>query len=57
MSNLTPEILDRRARAQAWFETLQKQIFAALEQLEDEAPDALYPGAPGRAFRARRPRG
>jgi coproporphyrinogen III oxidase len=49
MSNLTPEILDRRARAQAWFETLQKQIFAALEQLEDEAPDALYPGAPGRA--------
>ncbi|MEW5684843.1 MAG: oxygen-dependent coproporphyrinogen oxidase [Pseudomonadota bacterium] len=48
MSNLSPEILERRARAQEWFETLQKRIFAALEQLEDEAPDALYPGAPGR---------
>jgi coproporphyrinogen III oxidase len=49
MSNLTPEILERRARAQEWFEGLQKRIFAALEQLEDEAPEALYPGAPGRA--------
>ncbi|PZQ61067.1 MAG: oxygen-dependent coproporphyrinogen oxidase [Phenylobacterium zucineum] len=48
MSNLSPEILERRARAQEWFETLQKRIFAALEQLEDEAPEALYPGAPGR---------
>lgn len=48
MSSLTPEIMERRGRAQEWFETLQRRIFAALEQLEDEAPPELYPGAPGR---------
>ncbi|HRE45213.1 MAG TPA: oxygen-dependent coproporphyrinogen oxidase [Terricaulis sp.] len=39
---------DRKARAKAWFETLRDQICAEFERLEDEAPAALYPGAPGR---------
>jgi coproporphyrinogen III oxidase len=43
-----PEIEARRRRAKAWFESLRDRIFAALEAIEDEAPDALYPGAPGR---------
>ena len=48
MSTLPPEIETRRVRAKAWFEALQARICAALEQLEDEAPDALYPDPPGR---------
>ncbi|MFN9847421.1 MAG: oxygen-dependent coproporphyrinogen oxidase [Alphaproteobacteria bacterium] len=48
MSSLPPEILARRDRSKVWFETLQQRIIAALEQLEDEASDELYPGAPGR---------
>jgi coproporphyrinogen III oxidase len=48
MSNLTPEILDRRNRAKAWFESLQQRICAALERLEDEAPAELYRDPPGR---------
>ncbi|WP_334164057.1 oxygen-dependent coproporphyrinogen oxidase [Phenylobacterium sp.] len=47
-STLPAEILDRRDRAKAWFESLQTRIFAALEQLEDEAPADLYPGEAGR---------
>jgi coproporphyrinogen III oxidase len=47
-SSLPPEILDRRDRAKAWFEALQIRIVAELERLEDEAPDDLYPGEPGR---------
>ena len=39
---------ERKARAKAWFESLRDQICAAFEALEDEAPAALYPGAPGR---------
>jgi len=39
---------ERKARAKAWFETLRDEICAAFEQLEDEAPADLYPGAPGR---------
>ena len=39
---------EQKARARAWFETLRDQICAAFEALEDEAPAALYPGAPGR---------
>jgi coproporphyrinogen III oxidase len=42
-SSLPPEILERRARAKAWFEALQQRIIAELERLEDEAPDELYP--------------
>lgn len=38
----------RKAEARAWFESLQRAIFATLEALEDEAPADLYPGAPGR---------
>jgi coproporphyrinogen III oxidase len=37
----------RKSRARAWFETLRNRIVADLEALEREAPDALYPGAPG----------
>ena len=38
----------RKKAARAWFEDLAGQIIAAFEALEDEAPDHLYPGAPGR---------
>lgn len=38
----------KKARAQAWFESLRDQICAEFERLEDEAPADLYPGAPGR---------
>ena len=38
----------RTLRARAWFETLRDRIVAAFETLEDEAPAALYTGAPGR---------
>ncbi len=48
MTTLPPEIEDRRSRAKAWFESLQTRIVAALEQLEDEAPDELFTDAPGR---------
>jgi coproporphyrinogen III oxidase len=49
----TPAILDaRKTRARAWFESLRDQICAAFEALEDEAPQTLYPGAPGRFVRA-----
>jgi coproporphyrinogen III oxidase len=48
MSALPPEIEDRRSRAKQWFEALQQRIVAELERLEDEAPDELYPDAPGR---------
>ena len=45
---MTDEALDRRRRAAAWFKELQDTIIAAFEAIEDEAPAALYPGAPGR---------
>ncbi len=48
MSTLPTQILERRARAQAWFEALQTRICAELERLEDEAPADLYPGEAGR---------
>ena len=38
----------RKQRARAWFEALRDDICAAFEQLENEAPDSLYSGAPGR---------
>ncbi len=38
----------RKQRARQWFECLRDQLCAAFEALEDEAPAALYPGAPGR---------
>ncbi|MET0274447.1 MAG: oxygen-dependent coproporphyrinogen oxidase [Phenylobacterium sp.] len=47
MSSLPPEILQRRARAQAWFEALQTRICAELERLDEEAPEELFPDDPG----------
>ncbi len=43
-----PKLDERKARARSWFEHLRDDICAALEQLEDEAPAALYPAAAGR---------
>lgn len=43
---LPPDIEDRKARARAWFETLQGRIIAAFEALEQDAPAHLYPQAP-----------
>ncbi len=42
----------RKARARAWFEALRDAICAAFETLEDDAPAALYAGAPGRFARS-----
>ena len=42
------DIEARKAASRAWFEELRDRICAAFERLEDEAPEALYPGAPGR---------
>ena len=44
-------IENRKARARSWFEALRDEICAAFERLENEAPDALYPGSPGRFVR------
>mgnify|MGYP006989423592 CR=1 FL=1 len=41
-------IEDRKARARGWFEALRNEICTAFEQLEDDAPAALYPGDAGR---------
>ena len=48
MSEVSPEIEERRARAKAWFESLRDRIMAELERIEDEAPADLYPGKAGR---------
>ncbi|WP_371346945.1 oxygen-dependent coproporphyrinogen oxidase [Ancylobacter sp. IITR112] len=42
------DIEARKVAARAWFEELRDRICAAFEKLEDDAPAALYPGAPGR---------
>jgi coproporphyrinogen III oxidase len=44
----TSKLNERKARAEAWFESLRDEICAAFERLEDEAPVALYSGAAGR---------
>src|SRR4051812_2204923 len=38
----------RKQKARAWFEVLRDRIMTVFETLEDEAPDNLYPGSPGR---------
>ncbi len=48
MSPSDPVMELRKEQARAWFEALRDRICAAFEALEDAAPDALYPGAPGR---------
>lgn len=42
---------ERKQHARAWFESLRDDICAALEQLEADAPVALYPGDAGRFVR------
>ena len=44
-------IEDRKARARAWFERLRDDICESFEQLEDDAPGSLYPGASARFVR------
>ena len=38
----------RKRSAEAWFRELQSRLCAALEAIEDDAPQELYPGEPGR---------
>ena len=47
----TETLAARKERARAWFEGLRDEICTALEQLEDDAPAALYPGAAARFVR------
>ena len=47
-SVLPADLETRKARAVAWFEALRDKLHRAFEALEDEAPDELYPGEPGR---------
>jgi len=42
---------ERRKKASKWFGELQQKICSALETLEDEASDKLYPGKAGRFLR------
>src|SRR6201996_504824 len=44
----TSVIDDRKSRARNWFEALRDDICAGFEQLEDDVPGSLYPGACGR---------
>ncbi|WP_443750589.1 oxygen-dependent coproporphyrinogen oxidase [Asticcacaulis solisilvae] len=57
---LTADILShRQADAAAWFRRLRDALCTAFEALEDEAPEPLYAGAPGRFERTpwQRPEG
>ncbi len=45
---LPADLATKQQLARDWFEHLRDEICALFEQLEDEAPPALYPGAPGR---------
>ena len=48
MSLAIETINQRTDRVRAWFDELRDEFVAAFESLEDEAPAALYGGAPGR---------
>ncbi|XBQ15088.1 MAG: oxygen-dependent coproporphyrinogen oxidase [Oceanicaulis sp.] len=49
LAQAAPETMqERRAEAQAWFESLRDRITARFEALEDAADPALYPGEAGR---------
>jgi coproporphyrinogen III oxidase len=39
---------ERTRHIRAWFDELRDSLVTAFEALEDEAPEHLYPGAPGR---------
>src|SRR6516225_9842836 len=51
MSAVAEVLVERKAHARAWFESLRDQICAAFEALEDEAPSSLYQGSVGRFVR------
>src|ERR1700761_5749835 len=42
------DLENRKVLARAWFEQLRDRIMQTFETLEDEAPERLYPGTPGR---------
>jgi coproporphyrinogen III oxidase len=42
------ETESRKSHARSWFETLRDSIVDVFEALEREAPEALYPGQPGK---------
>lgn len=45
---MSTDLEKKQQDAKAWFDALRDRIVAAFHSLEDEAPPALYPGAPGR---------
>ncbi len=45
---IDPVLEIRKQRAEAWFREFQLRLTAALNAIETEAPDALYPDPPGR---------
>lgn len=47
-ADISPAIETQRASAKLWFESLRDRICSAVETLEREAPDALFPGTPAR---------
>ena len=51
-ARIMTDLDSRKAEARAWFEDLARHAsLRAFEALEDQAPSALYPGAPGRFVR------
>jgi coproporphyrinogen III oxidase len=47
----TDPLDQKKVETRAWFETLRDNIHSAFETLEDQAPDDLFPGEPGRFVR------
>ncbi|WP_371397177.1 oxygen-dependent coproporphyrinogen oxidase [Fretibacter rubidus] len=45
---MTDPYADKKTRASTWFKTLRDDICAEFEAVERDAPDALYPGEPGK---------
>ncbi len=45
--DFTADFESQKTRSATWFRKLRDQICAEFERLEQEAPEALYAGAPG----------